>query len=129
VKSHDLRIANLPLRPGSSGVDRQIKPLHGKMTGRNIMSNEINHERRRFFGAAAMTIAAAQFGLNNSAEAQPERQKTLDARAFKPGTNTSFASLKQIDAGLHQIRSQAIRMGFQAQQPWRKGRLQAAFLP
>ena len=69
------------------------------------MSNEINHERRRFFGAAAMTIAAAQFGLNNSAEARPERQKTLDARAFKPGTNTSFASLKQIDAGLHQIRS------------------------
>jgi pimeloyl-ACP methyl ester carboxylesterase len=103
MKSHDLRIADLPLRPGSSGVDRQITPLHGKMTGRNIMSNEINHERRRFFGAAAMTIAAAQFGLNSSAEAQQEKRKTPDARAFKPGTNTSFASLKQIDAGLLNI--------------------------
>jgi alpha/beta hydrolase fold len=103
MKSHDLRIADLPLRTGSSGVDHQITPLHGKMTGRNIMSNEINHERRRFFGAAAMTIAAAQFGLNSSAEAQQEKRKTLDARAFKPGTNTSFASLKQIDAGLLNI--------------------------
>src|SRR6476646_6528595 len=74
-----------------------------KMTGRNTMSDEIDHERRRFFGAAAMTIAAAQFGLNNSAEAQPERQKTLDVRAFRPGTNTSFASLKQIEAGLLNI--------------------------
>jgi pimeloyl-ACP methyl ester carboxylesterase len=103
VKSHDLRIADLPLRPGSSGVDRQITPLHSKMTGRNIMSNEINHERRRFFGAAAMTIAAAQFGLNSLAEAQQERRKTPDARGFKPGTNTTFASLKQIDAGLLNI--------------------------
>ena len=67
------------------------------------MSNEINHERRRFFGAAAMTIAAAQFGLNVSAEAQQERRKTPDARGFKPGTNTTFASLKQINAGLLDI--------------------------
>jgi pimeloyl-ACP methyl ester carboxylesterase len=74
-----------------------------KITGRNIMSDEIDHERRRFFGAAAMTIAAAQFGLNSLAHAQPQGQKTLDVRAFKPGTNTSFASLKQIDAGLLNI--------------------------
>jgi hypothetical protein len=84
-------------------VDRQITPLNAKMTRRNIMSDEIDHKRRRFFGAAAMTIATAQFGLNSSAEAQPERRKTLDARGFKPGTNTSFASLKQIDAGLLNI--------------------------
>jgi hypothetical protein len=41
----------------SSGVDHQIMPLNGKMTGRNIMSDEIDHERRRFFGATAMTTA------------------------------------------------------------------------
>jgi pimeloyl-ACP methyl ester carboxylesterase len=73
------------------------------MTGRNIMSDEIDHQRRHFFRAAAMTIAAAQFGLNGSAAAQPGKRKTLDASAFKPGTNTSFASLKQIDAGLLNI--------------------------
>jgi pimeloyl-ACP methyl ester carboxylesterase len=73
------------------------------MTGRNIMSDEIDHERRRFFGTAALTIAATQFGLNSSAEAQPQSRKTLDARDFKPGTNTSFAPLKQIDAGLLNI--------------------------
>jgi pimeloyl-ACP methyl ester carboxylesterase len=63
------------------------------------MSDEINHDRRRFFGTAAMTAAAAQFGLNGWAAAQPAR-KTLDTQNFKPGRNTSFAPLKQIDAGL-----------------------------
>jgi pimeloyl-ACP methyl ester carboxylesterase len=60
------------------------------------MSDHINHDRRRFFGAAAMTIAAAQFGIISSAEAQAAK----DATAIKPGTNTSFGPLKQIDAGL-----------------------------
>jgi pimeloyl-ACP methyl ester carboxylesterase len=64
------------------------------------MSDEINHHRRRFFGTAAMTIAATQFALNGSAEAQPSKAKTAGARTIKPGTNTSFASLKQIDAGV-----------------------------
>jgi pimeloyl-ACP methyl ester carboxylesterase len=53
----------------------------------------INHDRRRFVGAAALTIAAAQLGLIGSATAKP-------LPSIKPGTNTSFASLKQIDAGL-----------------------------
>ena len=34
-------------------------------------SNEINHQRRRFFGAAAMTLAAGQFGMIGAANAQP----------------------------------------------------------
>jgi pimeloyl-ACP methyl ester carboxylesterase len=53
----------------------------------------INHDRRRFVGAAALTIAAAQLGLIGAATAKP-------LPSIKPGTNTSFASLKQIDAGL-----------------------------
>jgi hypothetical protein len=65
--------------PGSSGADRQITPQDG-----NIMSDEIDHERRRFFEIAAMTIAATQFGLSSSADAQSGRQKKLDARGFKP---------------------------------------------
>jgi pimeloyl-ACP methyl ester carboxylesterase len=60
------------------------------------MSEYINHDRRRFFGTAAMTIAAAQFGMIGSAKAQSAR----DAAAIKPGTNTSFGPLKQLDAGL-----------------------------
>src|SRR5258705_4355063 len=67
------------------------------------MSDKINHDRRRFFGTAAMILAAAQFALNDSANAQPAGRKSLDTRNFKRGTNTSFASLKQIDAGLLNI--------------------------
>jgi pimeloyl-ACP methyl ester carboxylesterase len=61
------------------------------------LSEEINKDRRRFFGTAAMTIAAAQLGMLGSAEA-----KTIaaDPPPIKPGTNTSFTALKQIDAGL-----------------------------
>ncbi len=63
-------------------------------------SEEINRDRRRFFGTAAMTIAAAQFALNGFAKAQSGKAKPLDLPKIKPGTHTSFASLKQIDAGL-----------------------------
>jgi pimeloyl-ACP methyl ester carboxylesterase len=64
------------------------------------MSDEINHDRRRFFSAAAMTIAAAQFGIIGSADAQSRKTKPAVLPTIKPGTNTSFGSLKQIDAGL-----------------------------
>ena len=64
------------------------------------MSEEINHHRRRFFGAAVMTIAAAQLGMISSAEAQSSKTKPVVLPTIKPGTNTSFASLKQIDAGV-----------------------------
>jgi hypothetical protein len=58
---------------------------------------QIDHHRRRFFGAAAVTIAAAQLDMVGSVNAQPSRTKLP---AIKPGTNTSFASMKQIDAGV-----------------------------
>jgi pimeloyl-ACP methyl ester carboxylesterase len=57
----------------------------------------IDHRRRRFFGAAAGTIAAAQLGMMRSADAQSGQTKLP---TIKPGTNTSFAALKQIDAGV-----------------------------
>jgi pimeloyl-ACP methyl ester carboxylesterase len=60
------------------------------------MSDHINHDRRRFFGAAGMTIAAAQFAMIGSVAAQSAK----DAAAIKPETNTSFGPLKQIDAGM-----------------------------
>ncbi|MGD0446043.1 MAG: alpha/beta hydrolase [Edaphobacter sp.] len=64
------------------------------------MSEEIDHNRRRFFGTAAMTVAAAQLGMFGLAEAQSGKVNSADVPAIKPGTNTTFASLKQIEAGL-----------------------------
>jgi hypothetical protein len=63
------------------------------------MSHEINHHRRRFLGTAAMTIAAAQLGMIGFAHAQSGNARPARLPTIKPGTNTSFASLKQIDAG------------------------------
>jgi pimeloyl-ACP methyl ester carboxylesterase len=64
------------------------------------MSEQINHDRRRFFGAAALTLAAAQLALNGSADAQAGKAKSAELPRIKPGTNTSFGTLKQIDAGV-----------------------------
>ena len=59
----------------------------------------IDQPRRRFFGTAAMTIAAAQLGVIASAAAQTGKAAS-EVPAIKPGTNTSFKSLKQVNAGL-----------------------------
>jgi pimeloyl-ACP methyl ester carboxylesterase len=64
------------------------------------MSEEINHDRRRFFGTAASVLAAAQFAVSGSADAQPGKSRPAELPRIKPGTHTSFASLQQIDAGL-----------------------------
>ncbi len=56
---------------------------------------QFDHGRRRFFGLAAGTIAAAQFA---SAHAQAETKPALPAA--KPGTHTSFGPLQQVDAGV-----------------------------
>jgi pimeloyl-ACP methyl ester carboxylesterase len=63
------------------------------------MAEKIDHRRRRLFGAAALTIAATQLGIVDSAGAQSRKTKQAQIPPIKPGTNTSFASLKQIDAG------------------------------
>src|ERR1700730_9118907 len=63
-------------------------------------SEEINQHRRRFLGTAALTIAAGQLAMTGFADAQPSPAKAAQLPAIRPGTNTSFSSLKQIDAGL-----------------------------
>jgi pimeloyl-ACP methyl ester carboxylesterase len=63
------------------------------------MPEQINDDRRRFVGTAAMTVAAAQFAISGLAEAQPGK-KNPEIPKIKPGTHTSFGQLKQIDAGL-----------------------------
>jgi pimeloyl-ACP methyl ester carboxylesterase len=64
------------------------------------MSEDINHHRRRFLGTAAMTIAAAQLLMTGLARAQSGNAGPATLPAVKPGTNTSFGPLKQIDAGV-----------------------------
>jgi pimeloyl-ACP methyl ester carboxylesterase len=61
---------------------------------------EINPQRRRFFGAAAMTIAAAQFGIAGSGEARPREANAGETASSMRVTNTSFDAIKQIDAGV-----------------------------
>ena len=66
-------------------------------------SEVIDQHRRRFFGTAAMAVAAAQFGIAGFAAAQPSKHTRPDLPTIKQGTHTSFSSLKQIDAGLLNI--------------------------
>uniref|UniRef100_UPI003100B6CB alpha/beta fold hydrolase n=1 Tax=Neorhizobium sp. EC2-8 TaxID=3129230 RepID=UPI003100B6CB len=65
------------------------------------MSNQIDLQRRRFFGIAAMTVAAVELGANGLANAKAPAA-TVPATS-KSGGHTSFGSLKQIDAGVLNI--------------------------
>jgi pimeloyl-ACP methyl ester carboxylesterase len=47
-----------------------------------------------------MTLAASQLGMIGSADAQSGKTNPADLPRIKPGTNTSFGTLKQVDAGL-----------------------------
>src|SRR3981189_2166412 len=60
----------------------------------------MKEHRRHFLGTAAMTLFAAELVMIDCAEAQTSKAKPADVPAIEPGTNTSFGSLKQIDAGV-----------------------------
>jgi len=61
------------------------------------MREAIDHDRRRFFSAAALALTAAELGVVGAAGAETNPAPLL---VIKPGTNTSFGPLKQIDAGV-----------------------------
>jgi pimeloyl-ACP methyl ester carboxylesterase len=63
------------------------------------MSEEIRQDRRHFLGTAAMSIAAGEFAVVESASAQAATS-AREASVPKPGSQTSFGPLKQIDAGV-----------------------------
>jgi pimeloyl-ACP methyl ester carboxylesterase len=60
---------------------------------------QINHDRRRYLSATVKSIAAAELTTIGGA-AQPETTQRKKMPAIRPGTNTSFASLRHIDAGV-----------------------------
>jgi pimeloyl-ACP methyl ester carboxylesterase len=64
------------------------------------MAEEINQRRRRLFGTAAISIAASQLGLMDLEAAQSGKITQSKVSALEPATNTSFASHKQVNAGL-----------------------------
>jgi pimeloyl-ACP methyl ester carboxylesterase len=64
------------------------------------MSEGINQHRRRLFGAMAMTAVAAKLDIINSAQAQSDTAGLGKQPAIKLGANTSFQSIKQVDAGV-----------------------------
>jgi hypothetical protein len=57
-------------------------------------TDTIDHGRRSLIGAAAVTLAATEFGLMASAQSG-----AVKLPAIKPGAHTSFGPLKQIEAG------------------------------
>ena len=66
-------------------------------------SGTVNKDRRRLFGVAAVAVAAAEFGMIGSANAQSNETKTSNTPMANPGANTSFGALKQINAGVLNI--------------------------
>jgi pimeloyl-ACP methyl ester carboxylesterase len=67
------------------------------------MTEGINHQRRRFLGTAAMTIAAAQLSIIGSAHEHSGETKQAELPTIQPGANKSFGALKQIDAGVLKV--------------------------
>jgi pimeloyl-ACP methyl ester carboxylesterase len=63
------------------------------------MSYSVDPERRRFFSAAAITLAATQLDVAALAEAQSSTAQGSKPPPSKAGIGNSFAPLKQINAG------------------------------
>lgn len=64
------------------------------------MSDEVNMPRRRFFGVAAMTVAAGQFGFAAKSHAETTSLGRIIPASLSPRSHTSFGPLKHIEAGL-----------------------------
>ena len=62
------------------------------------MNSEINFQRRRFFGIAAMTVAAVEFGAAGLAQDKGEAPSATPSAPT--GEKTSFGPLKQVKAGV-----------------------------
>jgi hypothetical protein len=70
------------------------------------MSEEINHDRRRLLGRAAMIIAAAQFGMIGSADAKSS--KTVELASL--GSATAWLNSQPLTAAL--LRGRVVLIDF-----------------
>jgi pimeloyl-ACP methyl ester carboxylesterase len=81
-----------------------IKSVQGDTEMKKIKEDdEINRSRRSLLGTMAMSVAAAKLLVTSSAEAKAAEATPAGIPASQSGTNTSFAPLKQINAGLLNI--------------------------
>jgi pimeloyl-ACP methyl ester carboxylesterase len=64
------------------------------------MSEELKFDRRRFISTAAIAITAGPLAMTGSANAQTVKTQATGNNLIKSGTNTSFGTIKQINAGL-----------------------------
>ena len=60
---------------------------------------DVDPHQRRFFGAAALAVAAARLGIDRPAHAQTRK----GLPTIKPGVEMSLGPLKQIHAGILNI--------------------------
>ncbi len=63
----------------------------------------VDQERRRFCRTAVLAVAAAPLGMISPVSAQSSMERPAVMPETKPGTNTSFGPLKEIDAGLLKV--------------------------
>jgi pimeloyl-ACP methyl ester carboxylesterase len=70
---------------------------------RKHMTDMFQLQRRRFFGLAAMTVAAVELGATSLANAQSAAAGSSGNSQGRPGGHTKFAALKQVDAGVLNI--------------------------
>ena len=59
-----------------------------------------NHNRRRFISNAIMTIAAGEFAMRGFSETTTGKIGIVGENQVKKGTNNSFETIKQINAGV-----------------------------
>jgi len=64
------------------------------------MPEKVDLPRRGFLSVAAVTLAAAPFGLSQAARAQTGISKAPPLPLTTPGTHTAFAPIKHINAGV-----------------------------
>jgi pimeloyl-ACP methyl ester carboxylesterase len=64
------------------------------------VAHEIDDRRRRFLGAAGLTVAAARFGVFGGASARAAEAGPDAGAAGSTGGHTSFPSVKQVEAGV-----------------------------
>ncbi|MGF6781925.1 alpha/beta fold hydrolase [Paraburkholderia sp. GAS334] len=64
------------------------------------MSNQINTRRRRFLGTAVVSVGAMESVLSGIVDAQVEKSSQSAASANTAASNSSFGTIKQIDAGV-----------------------------
>ena len=67
------------------------------------MTYEFNRDRRHFLGTAATVLSAGQLTMMRTAEAQSGETAAPSRQTIKPRVNSSFATLKQIDAAVLNI--------------------------